>query len=264
MKKIALFKNGNTLSYSEFGNQHGYPILLQHGLIASIEDYDLFESLADLGTRLISIARPGYGESSPYLMKNVAEWGQIVSILVDQLQLSQFDVLGMSSGAPYSYSIGYAFPDKARNIFIFSGIPALYDETVVSHWLYPVSKDASIAEMEKIANELFFSNLSSKDKARRDIKDSMMNHCFGPALDFRIRGMDWGFKLSDVHQNVYMQHSRLDEGFITAEITSKLLPNCEFIARENEGHFSKELLDDFIKMVMAGFYKYNAEPNEAG
>ena len=131
-EKIALYKNGNALSYAEFGRKNGYPILIQHGLIASIEDYDLFESLAYLGTRLISIARPGYGESSPYPMKNVAEWGVIVAILVDQLQLSQFDVLGMSSGAPYSYSIGYAMPDKARYIFIFSGIPALYDERVVS------------------------------------------------------------------------------------------------------------------------------------
>jgi hypothetical protein len=185
----------------------------------------------------------------------VAEWGEIVSVLVDQLQLSQFDVLGMSSGAPYSYSIGYAFPDKARNIFIFSGIPALYDEMLVSHWPYPVEKDARIVEMQKLANELFFSGLSSQDKARRDIKDSMMNNCFGPALDLRIRGMDWGFKLSDVHQQVYMQHSRLDEGFISAEITSKMLPNCIFFARETEGHFSKELLCDFIKTVMAGFYK---------
>ncbi len=254
MKKIAIYKNGNTLSYTEFGSKNGYPILLQHGLIASIEDYDLFESLVRLGNRLISIARPGYGESSPYPMKNVAEWGEIVSVLVDSLQLSQFDVLGMSSGAPYSYSIGYAFPGKARNIFIFSGIPALYDETVVSHWPYPVDKDASMTDMEKLASELFFSNLSPEDKARREIQDSMMNLCFGPALDLRIRGMDWGFNLSDVHQKVYMQHSRLDEGFDCAEITSKLLPDCQFFARENEGHFSKELLNDFIKTVMAGLY----------
>ena len=160
----------------------------------------------------------------------------------------------MSSGAPYSYSIGYAFPDKARNIFIFSGIPALYDETVVSHWPYPVSRHASIVEMQKLANDLFFSGLSMEDKLKQDIQDSMMNNCFGPALDLRIRGMGWGFKLSNVRQKVFMEHSRLDEGFITAEITSKMLPNCQLFVRETEKHFSKELLDDFIKKVIAGFY----------
>jgi hypothetical protein len=189
------------------------------------------------------------------LLRNVAEWGDIVSGLIEQLQLSQFDVLCMSSGAPYSYAIGYRFPDKARNIFIYSGIPALYDDEIASHWPYPLKKKASITEMESLAHQLFFSSLSQEDLANQSIIDSMMNDIFGPALDFRIRCMDWGFKLSDVHQNVFMQHSRRDEGFITAKMTSAMLPNCKFFARESEGHFSKPLLDEFIQAVMAEFYK---------
>ena len=133
MKQIARYKSGNTLSYAEYGDPNGYPVLVQHGLIASIEDSDLFEPLVVLGTRLVCIARPGYGESSPFVMKNMAEWGDIVAMLVDQLQLPRFDVLGMSSGAPYGYALGYRFPDRARNIFILSGIPALYDDKILSH-----------------------------------------------------------------------------------------------------------------------------------
>lgn len=126
MKQIARDKNGNSLSYAEYGDKNGYPILIQHGLIASINDPCLFERLIELGTHLICIARPGYGESSPIIMNNIAEWADIVSVLIDELKLSHFDILGMSSGAPYSYSIGYKFPDKVRNIFIFSGTLALY------------------------------------------------------------------------------------------------------------------------------------------
>ena len=253
MKQTIRYKNGNALSYTEFGDKSGYPILIQHGLIASITDYDLFERLVDLGARLISIARPGYGESSPYVMKNIGEWADIVSALIDKLELAHFDILGMSSGAPYSYAIGYKFPGKVRNIFIFSGIPALYDEQVVSFWPWEVKKNAGLAEMEKLAYELFFSNCSPEDLARADIKDSMMNDCFGLAQDFRLRGMDWGFKLSEVKENVIMRHSRSDN-FVTAEMTAKLLPHCQFEARENEAHFSKELLDDFISTSMAGYY----------
>src|SRR5512137_529228 len=117
MKQMIRYKNGNTLSYTEYGDKHGYPVLVQHGLIASITDYHLFDSLINAGKRVISIARPGYGESSPYPMVNIAEWGEIVSILVEELQVSKFDVLGMSSGAPYSYAIGYKLPDKVRNIY---------------------------------------------------------------------------------------------------------------------------------------------------
>ena len=258
MKQIVLYKNGNTLSYAEYGDKNGFPILVQHGLIASIGDYHLFDRLIELGTRLICIARPGYGESSPYQMKNMAEWGDIVSVLVDELKLSHFDILGMSSGAPYSYAIGDKFPNKARNIFIFSGIPALYDPKILSCWPYEVKKDASIAELEKLAHELFFSNLSKDDLMKDDIKDSMMNNCFGLAQDFKLRCVDWGFSLSDIKVNVYMQHSRFDRSvpFFPAEMTSKLLPNCTFAIQENDVHFSNEALDDFIRTAMAGYYRH--------
>jgi len=263
MNHIVQYKNGNSLSYAEYGEKNGYPILIQHGLIASIRDYHLFDRLIASGTHLICIARPGYGESSPYRMNNLAEWGDIVSVLVDELKLSHFDILGMSSGAPYSYAIGYKLPDKVRNIFIFSGTPALYDDNVLAFWPYEVNKKASITELEKLAHELFFSNLTKEDLSRDDIKDSMMNNCFGIAQDLKIRCVDWGFNLSDIKEYVYMQHSRADNQvpFITAEMTSKLLPNCRFEVKEKDPHFSDEVLDNFIKTAMVENYESKQEGN---
>jgi pimeloyl-ACP methyl ester carboxylesterase len=251
MKQIITYKGGNALSYSEYGDRTGYPILVQHGMIASISDYQLFDSLLGAGRRVVCTARPGYGESSPYPMKNMAEWGEIVSVLVDALKLSQFDVLGMSSGAPYSYAIGYKIPDKVRNIFIFSGIPALYDESIIKLWPYEVKQNASIVEMQKVAKEIFFPHVTKEDLARSDIKDSMMNDCFGMAQDLRLRCMDWGFTLSEVRAPVYIEHSRTDPGvpFITAQMTAQLLPNCRLEVREGE-HFSEELLDRFIRNIV--------------
>jgi len=249
MKQMIRYKDGNTLSYTEYGDKHGYPVLVQHGLIASITDYHLFDSLINSGVRTISIARPGYGESSPYPMVNVAEWGEILSILVEELQLSQFDVLGMSSGAPYSYAIGYKLPDKVRNIYIFSGIPALYDDRVIAVWPYKMDKNADIPSLEKLAKDLFFTNLSPEALSQNDIQDSMRNDCFGIALDFKIRCNPWGFLLSEVTKPVYMQHSKTDN-FAAVEITAKLLPNCQLEIRESGEHFSKELLDNFIRRTM--------------
>ncbi|MBN1218103.1 MAG: alpha/beta hydrolase [Anaerolineae bacterium] len=252
MKRIIRYKNGQTLAYAEYGDKNGYPILAQHGLIASISDYHLFDSLIKAGIRLICLARPGYGESSPYSMSQIAEWGEIVSTLANELNLSQFDLLGMSSGAPYSYAIGYQLPNKVRNIFIFSGIPALYDDKVQTVWPYPVNKDAGMAELEKLANDLFFANLSPEALLQNDIRDSMRNNCFGLALDFKLRCYNWGFLLSDVKEKVYMQHSRTDNQvpFAAAEITSKLLPNCRLEIRESGEHFSDEILDNFIKTTV--------------
>lgn len=258
MKKNVLYRNGNALSYTDTGDQGGFPILVQHGLIATIEDVYLFDRLLQLGTRVICIARPGYGESSPYLLKALGEWAEIASAVIDDLQLTQFDVLGMSSGAPYSYALGYKFPGKVRNIFIFSGTPALYDEQVRTHWPYPIQPNADIGEMKKLARDLFFSNLSDTDLKRKDIHDSMQNECFGVGLDLQLRGKDWGFRLSDINANVFMQHSRMDSNVpcVTAELTAKLLPNCELEIKESDVHFSEEALDDFIQTTMAKHYQH--------
>ena len=252
MTQITNYKNEYSLSYAEYGDPSGYPILIQHGLIASIKDYSMFDRLIQLGARLICIARPGYGKSSPYIMKNIGEWADIVSVLIDQLELSHFDILGMSSGAPYSYAIGYKLPDKVKNIFIFSGIPAMYADEILSFWPWEVKVDASIAELQKLAYELFFSQCSPEDLEKDDFKDSMLNNCFGLAQDFKLRCVDWGFRLSDVCENVFMRHSRADPSvpFITAEMTSRLLPNCKLEILENDVHFSAEALDDFIQRVI--------------
>jgi pimeloyl-ACP methyl ester carboxylesterase len=252
LKKTILYKNGQTLSYTDYGSPIGRPILIQHGMIASIADQHLFARLIDNGARLISIARPGYGESSPYEMKNVAEWGDIVAALVDELGLAQLDVFGISSGAPYSYAIGARLPDRVRNIFILSGTPALFDDAVLSHWPYPVNKDARIADLQTVAYDLFFAHLSKEDRESNAIRDSLANACFGIALDLKIRCLDWGFPLSRVRAKVWMRHSRSDGNvpLITAELTARMLPNCQLEIRESDEHFSQEVLDDFIETVI--------------
>lgn len=252
LRQNLFYKNGYRLSYADYGNKSGYPILIQHGLIASIDDYHLFDRLIETGARLICTARPGYGESSPYEMNSFAEWAEIVSVLVDELKLSQFDILGMSSGAPYSYALGYGLTDKVRNIFIFSGIPALYDEIVLQHWPYKMAKDKDMRFMEGLAHQLFFSYLSQDDLQKSDIRDSMMNNAFGVAQDLRLRTMDWGFRLSDIKAPVFMRHSKTDDNvpYKTAVRTAELLPNCKLELLESGPHFSEDALDDFIKTTM--------------
>lgn len=254
MDNSLTYKDSNRLSYAEYGDRGGYPVLVQHGMIASISDDYLFDPLIAAGARLIAVARPGYGESSPYEMRDMAEWGDIVALLVAELDLSHLDVLGISSGAPYSYAIGYALPDKVRHIFILSGTPALYDPHIQALWPYPIQKDATIPALQTLARDLFFSGLSAEDLSRNDVRDSMMNNCFGIAQDLRLRCREWGFSLADVRATVYMQHSRLDDQvpFITAEMTARLLPNCHFEAREDGEHFSEQVLKEFIERTMVG------------
>jgi pimeloyl-ACP methyl ester carboxylesterase len=255
MKQKIMGKNGVSLAYAEYGDQNGYPVLIQHGLIASIDDYGLFDRLIQLKTRLICIARPGYGESIPYNMNSFAEWADMVSSLIRELELTQFDVLAMSSGAPYGYSIGCGYPDKVRNIYIFSGMPALYDEIVRSEWPYDLTHNQDMDALKKLARELFFSHLTEADLLKNDVRDSLMHDGFGVAQDFKLRVLDWGFKLSDLKGKVLMRHSKCDDSvpFKTAVRTAELIPNCELELTETGPHFSEEALDDFIIETMGRY-----------
>ncbi len=67
------YKNKYSLSFAEYGSQTGFPILVQHGMIASIKDAAIFSPLIDLGVRLICIARLGFGESSPMKCETLSD-----------------------------------------------------------------------------------------------------------------------------------------------------------------------------------------------
>jgi pimeloyl-ACP methyl ester carboxylesterase len=246
------YNDGLQLSYVDVGDRQGYPLLVQHGLIASINDYGLFDRLIQQQVRLICVARPGYGESSPYQLANYAEWADLVSLVIGELHLQQFDVLGISSGAPYAYSIAYKFPEKVGRLFILSGMPALYDRIVLSEWPYEPLGDRSIASLEELAHQLFFSNLTEEDLKRNDIKDSLMNYGFGVAQDLRLRFIDWGFCLSEVKERVFMRQSREDDAvpYRAAVKTAELLPDFHLDLLESGPHFSQEGLDAFIEATM--------------
>lgn len=256
MKRSITYQQGQVLSYAEYGDKTGYPILIQHGLIATITEVALFQRLLDSGARLLCLARPGYGDSSPYPLHNIAEWAVIVTRLVEELGLPHFDVLGMSSGAPYSYALGYYLPTQVRNVFIFSGTPALYDEQILAAWPYPTNKEATLAELQTVAYELFFAHLSPAERTQPAVQDSLRHGCFGIAQDLKLRSADWGFTLAQVTPRVYMRHSKADTAvpFVTAAMTAKLLPHCQLEVREDEVHFSDALLDDFIQTVMVSHY----------
>ena len=249
MKRVFVYKNDYRIACSDLGDPNGFPVLIQHGMIASIDDEPLFDHLIAAGMRVISFARPGYGESTPFEMKCIGEWGEIAASLLGDLGIDKFDVFGISSGAPYAYSIANTLPKQVRNVYVLSGIPALYDEQLAAAWPYPVVKNAVMPEMQRLAFDLFFAGCSDEERMKNDVRDSMRNNCFGPAQDLRIRGMNWGFRLQDLGCKVTMQHSRSDQ-LVCAQLTASMLPNCELIIHEGADHFSQSLLDEFIDKIM--------------
>jgi len=248
MIKKVLYKDNQYISYTEYGNPNGFPLLVQHGMIASIKSGDIFNNdLKDLA-RIICIARPGYGESSAIPMNNYRQWGEITSCVINELSLTDFDIFSSSAGAPYGYAVSSVCHPQVRNIYVYSGMPAFYDELVRENWPYPIQNGLSHSEWEKITYDMFFTNATPEMLNDIDIKDSMCNKCFGLAQEFRLRFENWGFDLSTVEAKVFMQHSKQDEviPYRAAERTTLLLPDCILELLEEGPHFSFESYQQFI------------------
>ncbi len=234
-----------TLSYSDIGPEEGYPILVQHGMIASIQDTDLFDALVERNFRVISIARPGYGDSSPIVLNSIGDWGKLIRGFVEALSIAKFAVLGISSGAPYSYSIAWELPKQVEKVYILSGTPDLSDPRVQSLWPFPLNQNAKTQDLQGLVHEIFFKGKATFNQAEID---SQRNHCFGIAQDLAIRVKDWGFALKHLEVPVILQHSR-DDGNVplsTAVITQQKISHSQLKIAESQEHFSPAMLTEFL------------------
>jgi len=245
------YSGNKQLSYNDFGKKDGFPVLVQHGSVASIKDTGLLESLGE-HARVICVARPGYGDSSPHVLNSMLDYGAIIAGLAAEMKIAEFDVLSSSAGAPYGYAIAKACGPKTRNLYVFSGTPALYDEEIQKGWPFPVAKNLTIEESQKIAYDVFFSHCTEKDREQNDVKDSMANNCFGEAQNLRIRFKDWGFSLAEIGSKVFMQHSKKD-GVIPYPLavkTAALLGNCELELLDEGDHFTVERYESFLQRTV--------------
>ena len=237
------------LSDSILGNSRNPVLLVQHGMIASIKDAELFRNMVDRNICVVSIARPGYGDSSCYELKDISEYGDIAAELLDYLGISDFSVLGTSSGAPYALSVSHRLPERTKSAFIFSGTPLLTNPHVAALWPYPLEQGKSVAHFQKVASEIFGWMSDPSRAGRNDVIDSRKNDFYGPTLDLKISAEDWGFSLAEIHGKVLYEHSLDDEQvpFRTASLTASLIPGSEFIKRDGGGHFSEDTLSRFLR-----------------
>jgi pimeloyl-ACP methyl ester carboxylesterase len=119
---IAL-SDGRKLGIAEYGDPRGAPIVYCHGFPASrLEAAFAHDAARDLGARLISLDRPGYGLSDFQSGRRIADWPHDVCEATDALGIARFAVLGISGGAPYALACGAQLADRVSAVGIVSGL----------------------------------------------------------------------------------------------------------------------------------------------
>jgi pimeloyl-ACP methyl ester carboxylesterase len=127
MTETDLDVGDNRLRVRDAGDPQGSPVLYFHSTPGSRLDMAFADSLcADLGVRMVSFDRPGYGGSAP------ARFG-LVSIvraaeaIADELRIEQFATLGQSGGGPFALATASVLGNRITRVGVASG-PGPFDK----------------------------------------------------------------------------------------------------------------------------------------
>jgi pimeloyl-ACP methyl ester carboxylesterase len=125
---------GRRLTYREYGDPHGRPVIYHHGTPSSRLEPEAFGLPAVArthGIRLIAPDRPGVGGSDHQPGRTLLDWPQDLRYLADQLRLPGFAVLGYSGGVPFAAAASARLPDLITSAALVACVahlsPALTD-----------------------------------------------------------------------------------------------------------------------------------------
>lgn len=121
MVETEVLRGDRILRVLDAGDPEGSPIVYFHATPGSRLDMSFARELGEeLGVRLVSFDRPGYGGStpSPFGLTAVARDAEAVA---DALGLTRFATLGQSGGGPFSLAAGAVLGERVTRVGVASG-----------------------------------------------------------------------------------------------------------------------------------------------
>ena len=92
---VATARDGRTLAYAEWGDPNGFPVFSLHGTPGSRLGRHYDESdYADVGARVVTYDRPGYGGSERHPGRRVVDCVDDVRAIADHIGIESFALIG--------------------------------------------------------------------------------------------------------------------------------------------------------------------------
>lgn len=116
-----LLVDNRSVCLREAGDPAGQPVLYFHGTPGSRLDLDFGDRVAqDLGIRVISFDRPGYGRSdpAPFRLSTVA---RDAGVIADSLGLDRMAAFGWSGGGPFALAAAAVMGERVTAVGVASG-----------------------------------------------------------------------------------------------------------------------------------------------
>ncbi len=264
--------DGRRLAVNEAGNPAGHPVVYLHGTPGSrVGPFPPGRVLEELGVRLISYDRPGYGGSPRQPGRRVADAARDVEAIADELGLSKFAVIGRSGGGPHALACASLLPGRvtkaaalvspapreAEGLDWFAGMA---ESNVREYTMAATAPELLAVTLEQVADEIkadpasFVSTLETEmpEADRRVVGDTgireMLAENYAEALRHSAAGWiddalalcsPWGFSLSGIHVPVLLWHGE-DDRFSPVTHAFWLagrIPGAQLRVGHGAGHF---------------------------
>lgn len=233
--------DGRAVSYAEYGDPHGLPLIYMHGVPSSrLAGVLLDAGAARNGIRLIAPDRPGYGGSDPLAGRTILGSADDVSAFADVLGLDRFGVMGTSGGVPYALACAVRMPERLSYVAILSGLGPLQSRAVMEGmnresatlytlalrsprlgrlWMKMLARTVRRSPQLVLRQQLSYLPLVDRaifaDPAMQELRITDMAEAFrqgpaGPSDEAVLHMTDWGFRLEDVPVDVYLWQGEAD------------------------------------------------------
>ncbi len=266
-----MLNNGRTLSYAEYGDPDGLPMIGFHGMPGSRLVMKAFENTAEeAGVRLIAPERPGYGYSSPDPKGTLLGYSDDVAFLADALKLEQFVVLGASGGGPYALACAYRLPERLKLAVMVSGVgPLNYPGSLqgmasvnrrmfqlgrispgLVGFLLPRMIRSSLPSMRQHVQAGTSPNPSLSPEVfaimAADQAEAIRAGGKGLTYDIKNYWRPWNINFAKIKLKVMLWHGEADDLSPAATVrhVASLLPNCTATFFPGEDHASTWLMHD--------------------
>ncbi len=287
---VVVMPDGRELEYAEFGDADGRPVIWLHGTPGSCRQVAPAAKAAAVaqGLRVIGVARPGVGRSTPAPHDRIVDVARDLVTLADRLRLDRYAVIGLSGGGPYSLALGHLDAHRVVGVAVLGGVPPFVGPDAATGGLVALAPrfgwltrrveapaawagtrllrplipwgsqiyDAFSLIMPQADRDVF-ATPGVKDMFIDDLARGVRGHGLQAAMrDAVLFGRDWGFRLADVDVPVRWWHGDKDTIIPLAHgrHAAGLLPNATFVLRPGGSHLSGYAAADDVVQAISEFF----------